>query len=744
VTRLPDPGPLAFTRTDLTPEERGLQQQVRAFLSRELAPDYRPGLGMNAPADRDFSRRLAGQGWLGMALPKEYGGGERSTVERCLVTEELLSVGAPVAHHWIADRQSAGVIYRFGSEAQRQRFLPAISRGELGFSIGMSEPGSGSDLASVRCRAVKADGGWRLTGTKIWTTGAHRNDWVIALFRTGDEGDRHAGLSQFLVDLHSPDLQINPIPFLDGTADFNEVVFDEVFVPDELLLGAEGEGWAQNTAELAFERGGVDRYLSTYPVLAAFLRETAPDALDVSARRFLGHATAQLWVFRQLSLALARTMDGGQSPVAEAALVKEMGVRFEQDVLVQLQRLTDVEPSPDSPSLFERLLSEAVLTTPGNSIRGGTNEILRSVITKAMGGPARPSSTANAPDGPDPDLLTAAEELFTTVAAPDQLRLAETTGWLAPAWAAVSEMGLPGIGVAEAVGGQGGRPIDALGVLRLAGAHALPLPLAESWLAGGLLEAAGIAWPDGVVGVIGRRPGDDLHWIDGRLTGTAKNVAWARSMGRLATLVGDDSGWQVAVFDTAGLTIDQQVNLAGEPRDTVHFAEAAPEAIAAADGLDPAALWRRGALTRVVLMAGALTSLYRLTLRYTGEREQFGRPIGRFQAVQEHLVHIAQQTVMATMAADLAERAYDTERERFAVAAGRTVVGEAATIATAAAHQAHGAIGMTQEYALQFYSRRLWSWAREWGSNEWPQRVGDSAIAAGADGLFSLIQGGNA
>jgi hypothetical protein len=374
---------ISFSATELRPEEVALQQEVRAFLAAELPRgSYRPGLGFMAPADREFSRKLGARGWLGMALPRAYGGAERSAVERFVVTEELLAWGAPVGHHWVADRQSGSTIAAFGSEEQKQRFLPGICSGELGFSIGMSEPGAGSDLAGLRTTATRTEGGWRVSGTKVWTTGAHRTDWMIALCRTSEEADRRQGLSQLLVDMRSPGLTVNPIPFLDGTADFNEVVLDDVFVPDDLVLGEVGRGWAQNTAELAFERGGPDRYLSTYVVVEQWLRESAPRTTEAVA--LLGRLAASWWGFRQLSLASARSIDEGRSPVVEAALVKELGTRFEQDVVEALQLLVDVEPSPDSSSLFQQLLAEAILTGPSNTIRGGTVEVLRSVVAKGL------------------------------------------------------------------------------------------------------------------------------------------------------------------------------------------------------------------------------------------------------------------------------------------------------------------------------------------------------------------------
>ena len=378
---------MRFTPTELTPAELELQAEVRAFLAAELPPgSYERALGMGAGKDKEFSKKLAARGWIGMALPTEYGGHDRTAVDRFVVVEELLRHGAPVGYHWVADRQTGSIINRFGTEEQRQRFLPQICRGELGFSIGMSEPDSGSDLASVSTRATRAEGGWLLNGTKVWTSGAHENDWFVVLCRTApiEDGNKHQGLTQLLVDLTSPGLEINGIPFLDGSAGFNEVVMNDVFVPDELVLGELGMGWAQNTSELAYERGGPDRWLSTYGVVEEFLRVNAGTPLGQRARELLGWATARWWGLRNLSLSVARMIDEGQAPSVESALVKEMGTRFEQDVLERVLALIDLEPSPEAASLFERLVSAAVLTGPSFTIRGGTIEILRSVASKGL------------------------------------------------------------------------------------------------------------------------------------------------------------------------------------------------------------------------------------------------------------------------------------------------------------------------------------------------------------------------
>lgn len=381
-------GGFHFSWTELTPAELSLQAEVRAFLAAELGrPGRRPGLGMNGAADREFSKTLGAKGWLGMALPKRYGGAERSAVDRFVVTEEMLRYGAPVGHHWLADRQTGTVINRFGTEVQKERFLPGICSGELGFSAGMSEPEAGSDLAAVRTRAVRDGDRWIINGTKVWTTGAHRNDFMVLLCRTSDEDDRHRGLTQFIVDLAAPGVGVHPIPMLDGSADFNEVVLDDVAVGADAILGKLGEGWSQTTAELALERGGPDRFMSVYPVVEAFLREASRDEthpLTEHAHRFLGGCTATFWVLRNLALSIARAVDRGEPAVQQAALLKELATRFEQDIITALLDVIDLQPVCDSPSVFEEILCEAVLTRPSFTIRGGTIEVLRSVAAKGV------------------------------------------------------------------------------------------------------------------------------------------------------------------------------------------------------------------------------------------------------------------------------------------------------------------------------------------------------------------------
>ena len=380
---------MRFTPTELNDDELALQAEVRQFLATELpVGSHEPCLGMAAHKDKPFSKKMAERGWVGMALPEAWGGSARTAVHRFIVVEEMLRWGAPVGYHWVADRQTGNIINKFGNDEQRARFLPTICKGEMGFSIGMSEPDSGSDLASVSTRAERADDGWLVNGTKIWTSGAHENDWFICLLRTSpmEEGNKHAGLSQVLIDLQPPGLEISPIPFLDGSHHFNEVTFHDVFVPDENVVGDVGMGWHQNTTEMAYERGGPDRWLSPFSTIEQLLREAVGTPLEEQVRDLFGELIARWWGIRNLSLSVARLIDAGEAPSVESALVKEMGTRFELEVIEKLVQLIDNEYSPDSQSLFERMLAQCVVTFPGNTIRGGTIEILRSVASKGLQG----------------------------------------------------------------------------------------------------------------------------------------------------------------------------------------------------------------------------------------------------------------------------------------------------------------------------------------------------------------------
>lgn len=366
---------------------RDLRLEIRDFVRDTLGLSY--GAALQARSwngyEAEFSRKLGERGWLGMTLPKAYGGGGKSPLERYVVVEELLAAGAPVAAHWIADRQSAPTILRYGSEAQRQEILPRVAKGECFFCIGMSEAESGSDLAAARTRARRVDGGFVVKGTKLWTTYAHHAHYMILFSRTGEADDRHGGMSQFLVDLKTPGILIQPILDIAGEHHFNEVVFDEVFLPEAALLGREGDGWTQVMAELAFERSGPDRFLSSFAVLNELLRVLSNSAADTAARRAVGRLTGHLMVLRRMSIAVAGMLAAGGNPALQATVVKDLGALIEQEIPTIARNLVACEPEPGSSDPLLGALAFTILAAPSFSLRGGTREILRGIIARGLG-----------------------------------------------------------------------------------------------------------------------------------------------------------------------------------------------------------------------------------------------------------------------------------------------------------------------------------------------------------------------
>ena len=368
--------------------DEALRPRIKSLISEALG-DIAPSLRARSWMGHDirFSRALGKAGFLGLTLPRCYGGGGLGPFARFVVVEELLAVGAPVAAHWIGDRQSAPLILAYGTDAQRQRYIPPICRGELFFCIGMSEPGAGSDLASVRTRATPGPDGWRLNGQKLWTSGAIYCDYMIALVRTsGTADDRHAGLSQMIIDLKAPGVTIRPIRDLAGDEHFAEVFFDDVALGPDALIGEEGSGWAQVTAELAFERSGPERiYLSVVLIDAwlAHVRRSGRESETTAA--LAGRLTAELATLRALSIAVTARLAAGESPVTEASLIKDLGTAFEQ--LVPVLIADDLGRYPDDAVDREllRTLTYVSAMAPSFSLRGGTREILRGIVARGIG-----------------------------------------------------------------------------------------------------------------------------------------------------------------------------------------------------------------------------------------------------------------------------------------------------------------------------------------------------------------------
>jgi alkylation response protein AidB-like acyl-CoA dehydrogenase len=366
-----------------------LRKEVRAFLADEVARGtFNPHNPKGDPASADaFSRRVGERGWIGMTWPKKYGGQERSFLERYVVTEEMRVANAPTRRFFVADRQSGPMLIRYANESIKQNILPRIIRGEVAFCIGMSEPGSGSDLFAAKTKATKTDGGWLINGTKIWTSNAHQSDYMIGLFRTSQptkENRRH-GLTSFLVDMKTPGIKCNLIGQMSGQKEFNEVVFDNALIPDDHVIGEIDGAWKQATSELAYERSGPERFLETYGALSELVRAIG-DKPDTRAAEGIGRLVAQLHTLRRMSVSVAGMLEAGKEPVVEAAIVKDLGTIWEQALPHRARELAAfLSPDSSNHETLEQRLAFYLKIAPKLTIQGGTTEVLRGIIARGLG-----------------------------------------------------------------------------------------------------------------------------------------------------------------------------------------------------------------------------------------------------------------------------------------------------------------------------------------------------------------------
>ncbi len=347
------------------------------------------------------------------------------------------------------------------------------------------------------------------------------------------------------------------------------------------------------------------------------------------------------------------------------------------------------------------------------------------------------------PDHTNNMLQLTADRVFADHVAARELAAAESGVWPQAAWDAVESAGLTRALLPEAAGGYGVEPAEALSLLTVAGAHALPLPLAETMLAGWLLAGAGLAMPDGPLSVAPVRRGDALaltqHPGGWHLAGTVHRIPWGRSVTTLAAVAMHRGAAMVALVPSSGWTVQPGANLALEPRDTLRIAVDLPTEAVAPAGPDAGQLRAVGAALRCQQIAGALGQLVAMTTQYALDRTQFGRPIGKFQAVQHNLAILAGHAAAAAAAADSAAEAIAPLR-LLPIAAAKQRCGEAAGVGAAIAHQVHGAIGFTYEHGLHYLTKRLWSWRDEFGNEtEWASLLGRHMAEAGPDQLWTEI-----
>lgn len=379
-----------------SPEQARLRAEVREFVSADPAVRARafPEDGWIAGFDPEFSKRLAARGWLGMTWPKQYGGRERSYLDRLIVTEELLLAGAPVAAHWFGDRQIGPALLAHGTPEQKAELVPRIARAEISFCIGMSEPDAGSDLAALNTRADLDGDEFVIRGQKIWTSFASHADYCYLVARTNADAARHKGISELLVPMSAPGITVRPIKDMIGESHFGELFFDEVRVARSALIGKLDHGFYQIMQQLDFERSGIERLISNAPLWRDAKRLAAERGLtrrDPELRDQIALVEIALRAGRGLIYRVAEMLSAGRVPNYEAAVAKTFCTSLEQrlaDLVSRIAGGAGTLEGGDPRALLAGRAARSLLYAPAYTIQGGTNNVLRNIIaTRGLGLP---------------------------------------------------------------------------------------------------------------------------------------------------------------------------------------------------------------------------------------------------------------------------------------------------------------------------------------------------------------------
>ena len=348
---------------------QALQRDAEAFAADAVARYGRHNDSWLCGYSKELSRELSARGWLGMAWPVEFGGGGRTPLERLVVSEALIAAGAPIAASWFADRQMGPAFIAFGTAEQQQTFLPEMLAGESTWCIGMSEPDSGSDLASLQTRAERRGDRWVINGRKIWTSFAQYADYCYLICRTESvPGRPHLGISEIVVPMDTPGIEVRPIRDMVDARHFNEVWFDDVEVPVANLVGAEGNAFAQTMRQLEHERGGIDRLVSNralYLEARARADRSDPRVRQEIADLEIGYEVGRLLVIRSVL---------GQTPAGFSAATKCACTEYEQRVAAFVARVLGPE------AMLWDQVCRGIAYAPAYTIMGGTSDIMRNIL----------------------------------------------------------------------------------------------------------------------------------------------------------------------------------------------------------------------------------------------------------------------------------------------------------------------------------------------------------------------------
>jgi len=393
-------------RFTFTKEQEEFRKEVSDFLKGEIdAGAFTPDVAeIIADPSQEFSRKLARRGWLGITWPKEYGGQGRTYVDKMILMEELLKVKAPIGYHFMGDRQVGPAIMSFGSDWQKEFFLPRIINADdnISFCLLFSEPDAGSDLAAVSSRAEKDGDYYIINGQKVWTSGGHFADygWMLAKTNFDNSLPGHRTCSEFIIDMKTPGVTIRPIVNMAGAHAFNEVFFDDVKIHKKYLVGEENAGFKQIMAQMDYERAGIERLLQNYPIYEKLLnhvREMKNQGRNDEFYYWVRDQMAQLEIEynagRLLCYYTAWIVDQGRKPSAEAALTKAYCTLYEQrlnDVATQVLGSVSQICKGVQWSAFDGDLATAYLWAPSYTLQGGSVEVLKNIVAfRGLGLPRR-------------------------------------------------------------------------------------------------------------------------------------------------------------------------------------------------------------------------------------------------------------------------------------------------------------------------------------------------------------------
>jgi 3-oxocholest-4-en-26-oyl-CoA dehydrogenase alpha subunit len=383
-----------------SPEHAAFRAELREFLAEHL-----PREDWDMRNDRDvvgheqemftraFRKKLAGRGWLTMGWPETFGGAGASYMTQTVYMEEMSAAGAPGAYDqgvWLA----GPAVMMHGTAAQQERWLPAMRTADVHWCQLFSEPGAGSDLASLQTRAVRDGDAYVLNGQKIWTSGATEADWGILLARTDAEAPKHRGISYFMLDMRLPGVTVRPLVNMMGSEHFNEVFLDDVRVPADCLIGEENRGWYIATTTLDQERSSINRVVMTRSTLYALIdlvRGSAQHRNRAEIRHELAERYLEFEIGRWLCYRVAQMQSEGKVPNSEASVSKVFGTELQRQMGITGMRVLGMagqfEPGTDYAPLKGRIERWA-LAAPSYTIAGGTSEVNRNIIaTRGLGLP---------------------------------------------------------------------------------------------------------------------------------------------------------------------------------------------------------------------------------------------------------------------------------------------------------------------------------------------------------------------